>query len=95
MPHTLNLFQSHMMHIHAQVFQSWMTLPNGTFEAGKLSHIGQFFFDNDVNLQVNNMSPTNIFSPYLTMCPLLRIDISRHKGHDEYGSNECIFMTDM
>ncbi len=58
-----------MTHVHAKVFQLWTTLPNSTFEAGKLSHVGQFFFDDNVNLQVDNIFPTNVFSPYLTTCP--------------------------
>ncbi|KAK0437761.1 Intradiol ring-cleavage dioxygenase [Desarmillaria tabescens] len=44
-------------HVHTKVFQSWTTLPNGTFEGGKLSHVGQFFFDDEVNLQVDKMHP--------------------------------------
>ncbi|KAF9269819.1 aromatic compound dioxygenase [Marasmius fiardii PR-910] len=44
-------------HIHTKVFTSWEPLPNGTFEGGKLAHIGQFFFEDDLNLQVDKMHP--------------------------------------
>ncbi|KAJ7579691.1 Intradiol ring-cleavage dioxygenase [Mycena floridula] len=44
-------------HIHAKVFTSWTPLPNGTFTAGNLVHTGQFFFDDEVNLQVDKMHP--------------------------------------
>ncbi|KAL0568977.1 hypothetical protein V5O48_012995 [Marasmius crinis-equi] len=44
-------------HVHTKVFTSWTPLPNGTFEAGKLAHVGQFFFDDDVNMQIDKMHP--------------------------------------
>ncbi|PBK83899.1 aromatic compound dioxygenase [Armillaria gallica] len=44
-------------HIHTKVFPSWTPLPNGTFEAGKLVHVGQFFFDDEINVQVDKMHP--------------------------------------
>ncbi|KAG7439817.1 aromatic compound dioxygenase [Guyanagaster necrorhizus] len=44
-------------HIHTKVFPSWTPLPNGTFEAGKLVHVGQFFFDDEINSQVDKMHP--------------------------------------
>ncbi|THH18831.1 hypothetical protein EW146_g2238 [Bondarzewia mesenterica] len=37
-------------HVHTKVFPEWKTLPNGTFESGRLSHVGQFFFDDDINM---------------------------------------------
>lgn len=36
------------VHVHTKVFPEWRELPNGTFEAGRLSHTGQFFFDDDI-----------------------------------------------
>lgn len=36
------------LHIHTKVFPEWKELPNGTFEAGRLSHTGQFFFDDEI-----------------------------------------------
>ncbi|KAH6909974.1 Intradiol ring-cleavage dioxygenase [Coprinopsis sp. MPI-PUGE-AT-0042] len=44
-------------HIHTKVFPEWIPLPNGTFKAGRLSHTGQFFFDDDVNLVIDKMHP--------------------------------------
>ncbi|KAG7095236.1 hypothetical protein E1B28_006010 [Marasmius oreades] len=40
-------------HVHTKVFTSWEPLPNGTFDAGNLAHVGQFFFEDNVNLQVD------------------------------------------
>jgi protocatechuate 3,4-dioxygenase beta subunit len=42
-------------HIHTKVFTDWKVLPNGTFEAGRLAHVGQFFFDDDVNVEVDKV----------------------------------------
>lgn len=36
------------LHIYTKVFTEWTPLPNGSFEAGRLSHTGQFFFDDDL-----------------------------------------------
>ncbi|KAK7454059.1 hypothetical protein VKT23_011572 [Stygiomarasmius scandens] len=44
-------------HIHTKVFTSWEPLPNGTFVGGKLAHVGQFFFEDDLNIQVDKMWP--------------------------------------
>ncbi|KAK1229454.1 hypothetical protein PQX77_007503 [Marasmius sp. AFHP31] len=44
-------------HVHTKVFTSWTPLPNGTFEAGNLAHVGQFFFEDELNLQVDKMHP--------------------------------------
>ncbi|KAF9042791.1 hypothetical protein BDZ89DRAFT_255271 [Hymenopellis radicata] len=35
----------------------WTALPNGTFDAGRLSHVGQFFFDDEINSVVDKMHP--------------------------------------
>jgi len=45
------------LHIHTKVFPEWRELPNGTFEAGRLSHIGQFFFDDDIGELTSKMWP--------------------------------------
>jgi len=45
------------VHIHTKVFPEWEVLPNGTFNAGRLSHVGQFFFDDELELQVDKMWP--------------------------------------
>ncbi|KAG5645662.1 hypothetical protein DXG03_005499 [Asterophora parasitica] len=44
-------------HIHAKVFPAWTTHPNGTFSAERLLHTGQFFFDDAINVRVDNMHP--------------------------------------
>ncbi|KAF9042728.1 aromatic compound dioxygenase [Hymenopellis radicata] len=44
-------------HIHTKVFPEWTALPNGAFDAGRLSHVGQFFFDDEVNSVVDKMHP--------------------------------------
>ncbi|KAF8656667.1 hypothetical protein AX16_002470 [Volvariella volvacea WC 439] len=44
-------------HIHTKVFTSWTVHPNGTFSSDELAHVGQFFFDDEVNLQVDKMHP--------------------------------------
>ncbi|KAJ3875536.1 Intradiol ring-cleavage dioxygenase [Lentinula edodes] len=44
-------------HVHAKVFTSWTENPNGTFDGGKLAHVGQFFFEDDLNMQVDKMYP--------------------------------------
>jgi len=30
-------------------------LPNGTFQAGRLAHVGQFFFDDEINLVIDKV----------------------------------------
>ncbi|RDB19167.1 hypothetical protein Hypma_014222 [Hypsizygus marmoreus] len=44
-------------HVHTKVFPTWTTHPNGTFTSDALAHVGQFFFDDEVNLRVDNMHP--------------------------------------
>ncbi|KAJ4474306.1 Intradiol ring-cleavage dioxygenase [Lentinula aciculospora] len=44
-------------HVHTKVFTSWTENPNGTFDGGKLAHVGQFFFEDDLNMQVDKMYP--------------------------------------
>lgn len=44
-------------HIHTKVFPTWTVHPeNGTFTPGALSHVGQFFFEDDINMVVDNVS---------------------------------------
>ncbi|RXW19984.1 hypothetical protein EST38_g5857 [Candolleomyces aberdarensis] len=50
-------FTSRATHIHTKVFPEWTPLPNGTFKSGRLSHVGQFFFDDDINLVIDKMHP--------------------------------------
>ncbi|KDR66576.1 hypothetical protein GALMADRAFT_273499 [Galerina marginata CBS 339.88] len=44
-------------HIHARVFTEWKILPNGSFTSDALVHTGQFFFDDGINLHVDDMHP--------------------------------------
>jgi len=44
-------------HVHTKVFPEWEVLPNGTFIGGRLSHVGQFFFEDDMNAIVDKMWP--------------------------------------
>ncbi|KAF8201300.1 Intradiol ring-cleavage dioxygenase [Mycena galopus ATCC 62051] len=45
-------------HIHTKVFPEWTVHPeNGTFTPGRLAHVGQFFFEDDINISVDKMFP--------------------------------------
>ncbi|KAG6853275.1 hypothetical protein C0991_005546 [Blastosporella zonata] len=44
-------------HIHTKVYPSWTVLPNRTFTSDHLAHVGQFFFDDEINMRVDNMHP--------------------------------------
>ncbi|KAJ7769698.1 Intradiol ring-cleavage dioxygenase [Mycena maculata] len=45
-------------HIHTKVFPEWTVHPeNGTFTGGRLAHVGQFFFEDDINMSVDKMFP--------------------------------------
>ncbi|KAJ6598255.1 Intradiol ring-cleavage dioxygenase [Mycena vulgaris] len=45
-------------HIHTKVFPEWTVDPeNDTLTAGRLAHVGQFFFENDINMTVDKMFP--------------------------------------
>ncbi|KAF8154565.1 Intradiol ring-cleavage dioxygenase [Crassisporium funariophilum] len=45
-------------HIHTKVFPEWSVIQeNNTFKAGRLSHVGQWFFDEDLNTVIDNMYP--------------------------------------
>jgi len=43
------------LHVHAKVFPEWKELPNGTFEAGRLAHVGQFFFDDQLEEAIDRV----------------------------------------
>ncbi|KAF4585090.1 hypothetical protein EYR40_001926 [Pleurotus pulmonarius] len=45
------------VHIHTKVFPKWEPLPNGTFLPGNLAHTGQFFFEDDLEMEVDKMFP--------------------------------------
>ncbi|KAF8632667.1 hypothetical protein AX17_004799 [Amanita inopinata Kibby_2008] len=44
-------------HVHTKVFMDWETLPNGTFRSDKVAHVGQFFFDDEINMHIDKMHP--------------------------------------
>ncbi|KAF7303820.1 hypothetical protein MIND_00611800 [Mycena indigotica] len=45
-------------HIHTKVFPEWTPIPeNNTFSGGRLAHVGQFFFDDDINVVIDGMHP--------------------------------------
>lgn len=44
-------------HIHTKVYPTWKVLPNGTFMSSQLAHVGQFFFEDEINLRIDHMHP--------------------------------------
>ncbi|KAJ7182786.1 Intradiol ring-cleavage dioxygenase [Mycena crocata] len=44
-------------HIHTKVFPEWNVHDDNTFAAGRLAHVGQFFFEDDINMSVDKMAP--------------------------------------
>src|SRR6266550_5647636 len=46
-------------HIHTKVFTEWETLPEGTFRSGKLAHVGQFFFEDDITEEISKVSSSS------------------------------------
>lgn len=74
-------------HIHTKVFPEWTVIKeNNTFKAGRLSHVGQFFFDEEINTAIDTVRTTLVFlSPkdlqYL-YSRFIVADVSlRHKSH--------------
>jgi protocatechuate 3,4-dioxygenase beta subunit len=47
-------------HIHTKVYTDWDVLDNGTFTNGRLAHTGQFFFDDDVQMMIEQMWPYHL-----------------------------------
>lgn len=43
-------------HVHAKVFPEWTTHPNGSYTGDRLVHVGQFFFEDEMNLVVDKVS---------------------------------------
>ncbi|KXN81588.1 hypothetical protein AN958_04410 [Leucoagaricus sp. SymC.cos] len=50
-------YQGRATHIHAKVLQEWTPLKNGTYRTRRVVHVGQFFFDDDINVEVDKMYP--------------------------------------
>ena len=45
-------------HVHTKVFPEWQVISeNNTYKAGRVSHVGQFFFDEELNMVVDKMFP--------------------------------------
>jgi len=45
-------------HVHAKVFPEWtVNKENNTYKGGRLSHVGQFFFDEEINMVIDKMYP--------------------------------------
>jgi len=44
-------------HVHTKVFPEWVPNADGTFQAGRRAHVGQFFFEDEINLAIDNMHP--------------------------------------
>jgi hypothetical protein len=42
--------------IHVKIHPRWNTHENGTFSAGNVVYTGQFFFDDDINIQIDKVS---------------------------------------
>ena len=44
-------------HVHAKVFPEWIVNEeSNTYKSGRLSHVGQFFFDEEINLVIDKVS---------------------------------------
>ncbi|KAL9934492.1 hypothetical protein V8E36_006948 [Tilletia maclaganii] len=46
-------------HVHARVYSDWTPLPNGSYVGGPLAHIGQFFFEDELNESIDKLAPYN------------------------------------
>jgi hypothetical protein len=71
-------------HIHTKVFPEWTVHPeNGTFTPGRLAHVGQFFFEDDINMAVDKVclslpSVLPSFSPSLSFASFFGINADVH-----------------
>jgi hypothetical protein len=48
-------YQGRATHIHAKVFPEWKVLENNTFMSSRVVHVGQFFFDDEINMVVDKV----------------------------------------
>ncbi|CAD6900626.1 unnamed protein product, partial [Tilletia caries] len=44
-------------HVHARAYTDWTPLPNGSYVGGPLAHIGQFFFEDELNDSIDKLAP--------------------------------------
>jgi hypothetical protein len=49
--------QTTVSDVHVKAHPEWTVHPNGTFTSGRLVHIGQFFFEDKLNMAVDKMWP--------------------------------------
>jgi len=54
------LINSPQLDIHVKVHPEWSPLPNGTFVPSRLVHVGQVFFEDDLNMAVDKLWPYNL-----------------------------------
>lgn len=74
-------------HVHTKVFPEWTVIKeSNTFKAGRLSHVGQFFFDEEVNTVIDKMYPyiTNPIKD--TLGRTRNIDDTLNIFHDSHGA---------
>lgn len=62
-------------HIHTKVFPEWTPHPNGTFTGTRLVHVGQFFFDDEINLVVDKVCMLSSAS-----CPMRCLGDEKMRG---------------
>lgn len=46
--------------VHVKVHPEWTAHENGTFSPSRLVHVGQFFFEDDLNMAVDKLWPYNL-----------------------------------
>lgn len=57
-------YQGRATHIHAKVFPEWKVLKNNTFMGSRVVHVGQFFFDDEINTVVDKVRVENTTRHY-------------------------------
>ena len=64
-------------HIHAKVFPEWTVIKeNNTYKGGRLSHVGQFFFDEELNEVIDKVCPLFLsFISTIFMHPVLSLQM--------------------
>lgn len=66
-PHTLSFHLTHfrtyyvtISDLHVKVHPEWTVLENGTYSGSRLVHVGQLFFDDELNMNVDKLWPYNL-----------------------------------
>jgi len=74
-------------HVHAKVFPEWDVIKeNNTYKAGRLSHVGQFFFDEEINTVIDKMYPYVMNPIKDTIGRTLNIHDSLNIFNDSHGA---------